>query len=149
MAIPKESRARSTAQQTSVGLMAIGSSGPWEVAIDQTVSGPDRWSAKIEGPSVYLSFEIPSLKIIDRAIEFLTRFPPQTGRNDAHSKREEIVALGSSKSARVNLVRDDEFSDRYFLIIEPKGELLIRFTIAGDDLTHLIDALRQAKADLE
>ena len=132
----------------STGLMAIGSSGSWEIAIDQTVSGPDRWFAQVEGPSVYLYFEIPSLEVVDQAIELLG-FRRETGKNAAHAARNGTLALGTSGSTQVKLVRDDEFPDRYFLVIEPKDGLCIRFTLANDDLTHVIDALRQVKEDLE
>lgn len=148
MAVSKEPRARATNQEGSIGLMAIGSSGPWEIAIDQTISGPDRWFAQVEGPSVYLYFQIPSLEIIDHAIEFLA-FRGKTGKNAAHTARNGTLAFGTGRSTRVNLVRDDEFRDRYFLVIEPKSGLVVRFTLTNEDLTHVIDALRQAKEDLD
>jgi hypothetical protein len=147
MVVPKEPRARSTRKKAAIGLTAIGSSGPWEIAIDQTVSGPDRWFAQIEGPSVYLRFEIPSLETIDQAISLLASHG-KTGSNAA-GVHDGTLAVGSNRSMRVSLLRDDEFSDRYFLVIEPKSGLVVRFTLAGDDLTHIVDALCQAKEDLE
>src|SRR5437773_2194336 len=53
------------------GLLALGSSGPWEVAIDETLSGPARYFAQIEGPSVYLYFEIPAVKLVEDVLDFL------------------------------------------------------------------------------
>src|SRR5207245_4204455 len=103
---------RSTRQEGSVGLLAIGSSGPWDIAIDQSTSGPQRWFAQIEGPSVYLHFEIPSLEIIDQAIEFLARSSGDTEKNAAPEARPDTLTLGTSKSSQVKLVRDDEFADR-------------------------------------
>src|SRR5436190_2213730 len=55
----------------SLGLMASGSSGQWEVAVDETTAGPDRWFVQIEGPSVSFSFEIPSPEMISKARNFL------------------------------------------------------------------------------
>ncbi|HVC94250.1 MAG TPA: hypothetical protein VND64_11195 [Pirellulales bacterium] len=149
MARPKEPKTHPTSRGSSIGLMAFGSSGLWEIAIDQTTSGTDRWFAQIEGPSVYLYFEIPSLGIIDQAMEFLACCPGKAGRNPAHNSQGGTLPLGASKSMQVNLIRDDEFSDRYFLVIEPKHELSIRFTLTGDDLKNVENALLQAKDDLE
>src|SRR5882724_6852406 len=56
----------------SQGLTAIGSAGGWEVAIDETTSGTQRWFAQIEGPSVYLNFEVSSPHVIETILEFLT-----------------------------------------------------------------------------
>jgi hypothetical protein len=47
-----------------LGLLAIGSSGPWEVSVDETISGTERWFAQIEGPSISIYFEIPSPSIV-------------------------------------------------------------------------------------
>jgi hypothetical protein len=149
MATSKQSRSRSTGQKGAIALMAIGSSGPWEIAIDQTTSGPERWFVQIEGPSVCLYFEIPSLEIIDQVIEFLVCSSGDIEKNAAPTTGNDTIALESSKSTQVKLVRDDEFNDRYFLVIEPKDGVLVRFTVTNDDLTHVVAALRQAKEDLE
>jgi hypothetical protein len=146
MAASKATRARPTRKPQPVGLMAIGSCGSWEVAIDQSAAGRDRWFAQIDGPSVYLYFEIQSPNIIHQATTFFTQGTP--GRNGPHAARGKMLTLGTSKSAPVNLIRDDEFTDRYFLVVEPKSGPLVRLTVAGDDLAHLIGALRQAIEDL-
>jgi hypothetical protein len=54
-----------------IGLLALGSSGPWEVAIDETMSGPARYFAQIEGPALYLYFEIPTIELIEDVLDFL------------------------------------------------------------------------------
>ncbi len=149
MARPKEPKTHPTSQKSSIGLMAFGSSGPWEIAIDQTTSGTDRWFAQIEGPSVYLYFEIPALGSIDQAMEFLVCCPGKAGRNPVHEAQAGTLRLAAGKSMQVNLVRDDEFNDRYFLVIKPKHGLSIRFTLTGDDLKNVVNALRQSKEDLQ
>src|SRR5258708_33131511 len=58
-------------EKENLGLTAIGSDGGWEVAIDETTSGAQKWVAQIEGHSVYLSFSIGSPHIIDPMLEFL------------------------------------------------------------------------------
>jgi hypothetical protein len=129
-----------------VGLLAFGSSGPWEVAIDETLTGPARHFAQIEGPSLYLYFEIPSVELVDEAIAFLA-----VQRNSPTNPvlKDGTLSVVKNADARVSLIRDDEFGDRYFLVIQAKSGPLIRLTVTDDDLRHLVEALHSAKEDLE
>ena len=146
MAVPKQRRQRSNVGTESIGLLATGSSGTWSVDIDETTAGVARWFAQIEGPSVYLYFQIPSPEITGKAIQFLAERPEnqssQPGSNGA-------LAIGGDKRASVSLVRDDEFSDRFFLLVGPQDNPIVRLTFAGEDLQHIVEALRQASEDLE
>lgn len=134
----------------SLGLSAIGSSGGWEVAIDEETSGTtQKWFAQIEGRSVYLYFAVESPSVIDRMLDFVTK--QSTDKNGLHgstAQRVAEIALGISKDEPVLLIRDDEFSDRFFLVAQTKKKLVIRVTIGGKDLNSLVKALRQAKEDL-
>jgi hypothetical protein len=130
-----------------IGLRAFGSSGPWEVAIDETLSGPARHFAQIEGPSVYLYFEIPTIALIEDAIDFLVA-PSRDARAKSFTKNGTLNIVKNA-DAQVSLTRDDEFDDRYFLVIEAKSGPLVRFTITDGDLGHIAKALRDAKEDLE
>jgi hypothetical protein len=85
---------------------------------------------------------------VDDAIRMLGSSPDAADR-DAILAHARGLALGTSQSLQVNLVRDDEFSDRYFLIVEGKKGVVVRFTLTGDDRVHLLDALRQVREDLE
>jgi len=49
----------------------------------------------------------------------------------------------------VSLLRDDEYDDRFFLLVGPADRPTVRFVIAGTDLTNIADALRQVQADLD
>ena len=40
-----------------LGLMAFGRSNNWELSIDESTEGEDRWFVQLEGPSAYLYFE--------------------------------------------------------------------------------------------
>jgi hypothetical protein len=129
-----------------VGLLAFGSSGPWEVAIDETLAGPTHYFAQIEGPSVYLYVEIPTTELVDEAIDFLavqrnTRAKP-VGKNGT-------MNVFKTDNTQVSVVKDDEFSDRYFLVVEAKSGPQVRLTVTDKDLHHLVEALRSAKEDLE
>ncbi len=130
---------------SALGLIAIGSSGPWAISIDQTTSGRKRLLAQIEGPAVELRFEIASLNVIDEAFGLLAEV--RQGSTNDNTAREMI--LGHSQTIAVRLVRDDEFADRCFVLIESKTGVLARFTVAGDDLVSLSAALSQVQDDLK
>jgi hypothetical protein len=149
MASPKTMRPRRTSKEVAIGLLAIGSSGPWEIGIDQTISGRERWFAQIEGPSVSLYFEIPAPRIVDEAISFLSNPERSARRSGSNGKKNGTLTLGNDPKMPVSLMRDDEFSDRYFLVFESSAGTVVRLTVAGEDRTHLVDALRQAKEDME
>lgn len=149
MTVFKQHGTRSTSHKESTGLLACGSSGPWAIDIDETTSGTDRWFAQVEGPSIYLYFEIPSPEMVDHVLRFLAGIQGKRGRNPLPVARNTSLTLARDALTRVNLIQDDEFADRFFLVIEPKGGSLVRFTITGDDLKNVTEALRQAKEDIE
>ena len=133
-----------------LGLTAVGRGGAWEVAIDEATSGESKWFAQIEGPSVYLDFEVDSPRIIDKIIQFLMELKRATnGTHGLTSPKNEELLLSKSRGESVTLVRDDEFPDRYFLVAEARRKLTVRVTIGGEDLELLESALRQAKEDLD
>jgi hypothetical protein len=126
-----------TSESLSLGLAANGSAGPWYVDVDETTAGPQRWFVQVEGPSVDLSFEIASPAAVEDALNFLQR-----GSDPS-------LPLGGSRQAPVNLIRDDEYPDRFFVVVGTSPEPVVRFTLTGDDLANLIEALRQARDDLQ
>jgi len=91
-----------TAQSSSalpdenLGLLAIGSSGRWEISIDEAISGTERWFAQIEGPLIWLYFEIPSPEVISKEIRFLAsphtlrRAFPSVRITHQHKRRPEV-----------------------------------------------------------
>jgi hypothetical protein len=142
MASPHTVPTSSAIPDENLGLLAIGSSGRWDVSIDETISGTARWFVQIEGPSLWLSLEIPSAEIISKWIQFLAQ--PQTKRTET----EDRLGLGEAKGIPVTLVRDDEHQDRSFLIVGPGDSPIVRFAVAGEDLHNLVQALRQVEHDL-
>src|SRR5882724_10702751 len=90
----------------SQGLSAIGSAGGWEVAIDKTTSGTQRWFAQIEGPSVYLYFEIAAPDVIDEILDFLTeRRKARNGSRGISRRTNGELLIGKSKDEPVTIVR--------------------------------------------
>jgi hypothetical protein len=148
MAHPETAQTSPEAHDEDMGLLANGSSGPWEVSVDETISGDERWFAQIEGPSVYVSFEIPSPNLIGEAVRFLA--PPHDEEREPISSAKGRGGLCMSKCQRipVSLVRDDEYEDRCFLIVGPDDSPVVRYSFAGEDLENLLEALRQANHDI-
>jgi len=148
MPASKQLRTSPRKPQPAVGLLAIGTCGPWEISVDQAISGRPRWFAQIEGPSVYLYFEIRSLNVVGEAARLLSEETGGLRAVAANGKPNGPLTLGKDKSAPVRLLRDDEFEDRYFLVVEAKNGAVARFTIAGNDRAQLADCLRQINVDI-
>jgi hypothetical protein len=148
MAGPETFQMSSEAPDEQLGLLANGSSGPWEFSVDETISGTERWFAQIEGPSVYISFEIPSPQIVGEAVRFLA--PPHDEERDPLSSARGHGGLRISKDPGipVSLVRDDEYEDRGFIIVGEGHSPVVRYSFAGEDLENLVEALRQANQDI-
>src|SRR5205807_382899 len=112
----------------TLGLAANGSAGGWDVAIDETTAGEHKWFAQIEGPSVYLYFELPSPAAVGDLVRFLDQrsgigngpLPP-----DSVGKGESL-SVGSFGQSRVRLVWDDEYADRCFVVIGPSATATVR-----------------------
>jgi hypothetical protein len=150
MAASKRIQAVSEDPDENLGLLANGSSGPWEVSIDESVSGVERSFAQIEGPSLWLYFEIPSPDIIPKMIQFL--LPPGTKREEMPSRSSrrsnKLLDISKPEETPVSLVRDDEYKDRCFIVVGRSDSPIVRFSIAGEDLDNLVEALRQVEADI-
>jgi hypothetical protein len=148
MAHPETTQTSPEAHDEDIGLLANGSSGSWEVSVDETISGTKRWFAQIEGPSVYVSFEVPSPHIIGDAVRFLAP-PHDDGREFISSARGRGgLCMSKSQGIPVSLVRDDEYADRCFLIVGPGDKPVVRYSFAGEDMENLLEALRQANQDI-
>jgi hypothetical protein len=150
MAAPKNTRSTQEHANGSFGLLANGASGPWEIAIDEATAGPDRWFAQIEGPSIYFSFEIPSVDVVSQTIGFLGSSPTvTTNTNDAGGKPNGSLVISKDKKTPVTLVRDDEYPGRFFLVVGPVASPVVRFVLGDVDAMRMGEALRQVEGDLE
>jgi hypothetical protein len=129
--------------RTQVGLTAYGRAGGWEVSVDEALSGIEKRFLQIEGPSVYLYFEIPSPGILQELARFLE--PPES----LEGEQRERLELGTFNGVAVDLLRDDEHADRFFFCIIAKGSGSVRITVAGDDLKALSMAVIQVRDELK
>src|SRR5438552_14912322 len=106
MSTSKKTRVVLERESEQFGLLANGSSGRWEVAIDGSTSGADRWYAQIEGPSISFYFEIPSPEIVSKMRRFLRPSLRKTAPVNS-SERQGSLIIGKDKRAPVTLVKDD------------------------------------------
>jgi hypothetical protein len=138
-------------KETTLLLLANGSSGPWDIAVDETAGKPERLFAHIEGPSVYLYFNIPSAKTIAKALHFLKQRCHANGSHPQKkgSDNDSALQIGTFGRAAINLVWDDEYLDRCFLIVGVSNKPSFRLTLSGEEIGHLVEALQQVQSDLE
>src|SRR5579872_4966428 len=89
-------------EQNSFGLVASGIAGAWEVALDETVEGTQRWFAQIEGPTCYIYFQVRHPRVIEEMAKFLRRHLCQdkclqgSTPSPDHSEEIELSHLGGS-----------------------------------------------------
>jgi hypothetical protein len=122
-----------------LGLLAIGSSGRWEVAVDES-SDAEEWSMEIEGPGIYLVFQLQDPTIIPMAMRFLqTGLAENWGKSQERNERE--LHLGRFGSASVSFHWDNEDVPRCFLIVGPKARSTLRLSLGVEDVTMLCEAL--------
>jgi hypothetical protein len=134
-------------KQASIGLLAIGTSGPWEVSIDETTSRPVRWFVGLEGPSLSFHFEISALQVVGRMLHFLAA-DRKASRLNGKGARGARLVLNSESLMTVTIIKDDEYSDRFFLVAGGVKSPALRLTFAGKDAGHFIEALRQIEEEL-
>jgi hypothetical protein len=146
MELSKKKTVKSKGEAGRKGLAASGSAGSWTVNIDESLAGAEKWFAQIEGPSIYLYVEIPSPEIVRQVLQFVEK---QTSRNGSWTESDGTLRVGTFGRSPVFLRADDEFTDRFFLVIGPAAEATVHFSICGEDLQKLIVALRQAQEDLD
>src|SRR5205085_1352999 len=89
-----------------LGLLANGSSRRWDIAVDESLDRGD-WSVEIDGPQVYLVFQLQDLNIISTALRFLLSGPALTQAHGCRGSRDESsLTLGRFGSASVSLLWD-------------------------------------------
>jgi len=148
MADPETTRMSSEPSKENLGLVANGSSGPWEFSVNETIAGAERWFAQIVGPSVSISFEIPSPNIVGEAVRFLAPPHDQTPELVPSARGHGGLLISKDPGVPVSLVRDDEHPDRCFLMVGQDDSPTVRYCFAGEDLVNLVEVLRQADQDI-
>jgi hypothetical protein len=129
------------------GLLANGSSRCWDIAVDESVDG-EEWSLEIDGPQIYLVFQLRDLKVLQEALHFL-RAGIRSAKTPSRQTGEEAeITLGRFGSAAVSLIWDNEDFPRCFLVIGPRARATLRLSLEAEDIQMLLEALRQVVQDL-
>jgi hypothetical protein len=123
------------------GLLAIGSSGRWCISVDESLDGDD-WSLELDGPILYLIFQLDDLTIPAKALDFMRRRP------STDEAGEDTLVLGRFGNATVSLIRDSESFPRYFFVVGPRARSTLRIGLAGEDLQSVIQALGEAVEEI-
>jgi hypothetical protein len=127
------------------GLVALGSSHGWDVAVDESLDREDEWNIEIEGPQVYIVFQLGDPGVLRRALEFLRcrrRGPVQAASH--RDRGDDDLVLGRFGASSVSLIWDDEDFARCFLVVGPQARSTMRVSLYGEDIDQLIQALEQA-----
>src|SRR4051794_29611235 len=121
---------KSEQRTDALGLLASGSSGRWDIAIDASVHR-DEWFLEIDGPQVYLTFQLQDLKVVATALRFLEERPPsEQGRGSRYrNDLDAAVTLGQFGSASVSLMWDNEDFPRCFLVVGPRARSTLRLSL--------------------
>ncbi len=135
--------------ETDLALLANGSSGPWQVDVDESIERANDWSVTIEGPQTYLAFQLTDLAVIPEIISFLER--GLAGRLDPPKPDRATLGpqlLGKFGSYSVSLVWDNEDFPRCFLVIGPQARSTMHLSLSETDIRMLLDAFRQVAEDI-
>ncbi|MCP3957760.1 MAG: hypothetical protein GY719_07895 [bacterium] len=127
------------AKETEWGLAAVGQSGAVQVDVDESCSEPARWELSIDQPQIYLRFEIPGPHVVGELLAFLQRHWGQSSADE--------LRLGAIGDAKVSIIKDDEFADRFFLCVASENGAL-QYSLRSEEVESYIAALRSAKEDL-
>lgn len=131
------------------GLLANGSSGRWDIAVDEALDR-DEWSLEINGPEVYLVFLLRDLRVIPQALSFLqSGSRPNPADNQLGESKANVLQLGRFGSAPVSLVWDNEDFPRCFIAIRPNARsTLLHLSLGAEDIQMFGEALDQIVKDI-
>jgi hypothetical protein len=118
------------------GLLAIGRSGQTVVEVDQSCGPEALLTVEISAPHWALRFRIQEPGIIQALASFL------------RTEGEQLIIAGTFDSMPVEVRRDREFDDRFFVVVG-RDCARTEFIIAGQSVSELSSALSQAAEDLK
>ncbi len=139
---------KANGRKATLGLAANGSAGGWEVAVDETLEGREKWFAQIDGPSLSLYFPLSSPAAVGDMIRFLEQCRPGEAKAPHASAGDGAKRIGGARGAPVHLLRDAERPGGCFLLVGPSTRPCARFFLTGADVASLTRALKQAQEDL-
>jgi hypothetical protein len=107
---------------------------------------------QIEGPAVYLYFEIQDARVFEQALNLLgqcTHGQTKASTAKQAATTEDKVHFGRFANVPVLLIKDDEHRDRCFFSIGDSADSSIRIQVTGADLLALASAFEQVIEELK
>jgi hypothetical protein len=121
------------------GLAGLGRHGEIAIDLDEPIDHDWPWHLQISGRGWEFVFDVAGPEV---ARSFLAFMRDHFGRDGFAELR-----LASFEAANVVIVKDSEFSDRYWLRIRATRGIA-EVTIAGDNAISLLNALEDLVSDL-
>jgi hypothetical protein len=141
-----------TVSQDSVGLHSFGTAGAWEVVLDESVEGAQRWFIQIDGPRCYVYFQVRDPRVIDEIATFLKWHMCHDGcvQRPATSPDPGInLELSQFAGPSVSLIWDGEEARKQAVILaQGKNKFTVRVCIEQNELQDLVAALEQVRVEL-
>jgi len=122
------------------GATAVGRTSRFGVVIDEAIDDPNCVQMDITARGWSFRFSLSTRDDVSRILSFL--------REHTGSVVLSELVVGSFSDAPVLLIKDSEFADRFWLRAF-RGDQMVEFVLAADDLTEFTDAVAQAVQDLE
>ncbi|SRR6266705_2021379 len=122
------------------GVAAVGSTSRFDVVIDEALDDSNDTQMSISARGWSFRFTLSARDAVAQILSFLRE---HTGRLVFSE-----VTVGSFNGARVLLIKDDEFADRFWLRVFGACQM-VEFVLAAEDLTEFTDAVAQAVQDLQ
>lgn len=131
----------------SWGLLANGSSGRWDIAVDESRDGRE-WSMELIGPNIYLVFALRDLTVVSEAVSYLR---DGTGPNrPSGSAEEDGLLLSRFGAVSVSLIWDNEDFLRCLIVVKTSDQsTLLHLGLEAADIQMFGDALSQVAEDLQ
>jgi hypothetical protein len=131
--VPSARRARRPRRATVWGLLADATHGGVTVELDEGLNGHG-WCLRLATSGVSIPLDVDGTATLSAAVRLL-RSP--------HRTPHEVVNVGTWEKHPANLVRDDEFDDRAYLIVGRPRSVPIRLTFVGSSYDGLLAALAE------
>ena len=125
------------------GMLALGRSGNWELAIDELIGEANEWVMQLESPVVSLQCGISNLDVFAELKQLLEK----SGSNA--NEENTSVEVGVYYDRPVIIHVDSEFADRCFITIGDSAEARFEITLAGTNFNNFREALSQVVEELE
>jgi hypothetical protein len=138
------------ATNAPVGLIANGSAGSWDVAVDQTVAGYERWFLQLDSPSFDVYVLIQGPHIVENVLTFLERHQaPLAHVAGSQALQHDVeIDVGSFDGSLVRFLWDEEGEGRLVIVISATDHCTLRYTASASDVRDLTEAFRQIRDDL-